>query len=63
MYPSHELDRFQLRLPAGLRDKIRVRAALSRRTMNAEFLVLIERGIAAEKDPQETNQQALERSE
>jgi plasmid stability protein len=52
MYPSQELDRFQLRLPPGLRDQIRIRAAIGRRSMNAEFLVLIERGIAADNSRQ-----------
>lgn len=38
-------DQFMLRLPAGLRGKLKVAAAHGRRSLNAEIINLIERGI------------------
>lgn len=46
--PSREQDRVMIRLPDGLRPLLRRRAQGSYRTMNAEIVMLIERGLAAE---------------
>ena len=40
-------DQFPLRLPDGMRQELKIRAASNRRTMNAEMLCLIEAGMAA----------------
>lgn len=44
-------DQYVLRFPDGMRDTIKVRAALNRRSMNAEILCLIEAGLAKENAP------------
>ena len=41
-YPSENLDRFMLRLPEGMRDKIGVAAREANRTMNAEIVARLE---------------------
>ena len=46
---GRQSEKFILRLPDGLRTLIKVRAANSRRTMNSEILVLIERALEEEK--------------
>jgi len=44
-------DKVMLRMhDAGLRKHIKVRAAMNERTMNAEILFLIKRGLEAEAD-------------
>lgn len=43
--PSQVADRFIVRMPDGLRDEIKKNAVENRRTMNAEILMLIERGM------------------
>lgn len=43
--PSKE--QFIVRFPDGLRAKVKAVAAANRRSMNAELLLLIERGLAA----------------
>lgn len=46
-------DKFILRFNVdGLRKQLKVRAAENERTLNAEILFLIKRGLAAEKQPQ-----------
>lgn len=48
-YPSEQWDKFMLRFTDGnMRQELKARAALNRRSMNAEILRLIEAGIKAE---------------
>lgn len=42
-YPSELAERFQVRLPPGLRDRIKAYAALHGRSMNAEIVRVLER--------------------
>lgn len=44
---GRESDQFNLRLPEGLRPKLKVLAAQNRRSMNSELLYLVERGMKA----------------
>ena len=37
-YPSHTLDKFQLRFPEGMRDQVKAAADQSGRSMNAEII-------------------------
>ncbi|MEX6093718.1 Arc family DNA-binding protein, partial [Morganella morganii] len=41
-YPSHEMDRFNVRLPAGMRDDIAKRAEANGRSMNSEIVQILE---------------------
>jgi hypothetical protein len=41
-YPSHTLDKFQLRLPEGMRERIKEAAKESGRSMNAEIVYRLE---------------------
>jgi hypothetical protein len=43
--PSSAKEQFILRLPSGMRDHLKHLAAANRRSMNAELLLLIERGM------------------
>lgn len=43
--PSQQADRFIVRLPDGMRDKIKQQSASNHRSMNAEMVFLIERGM------------------
>jgi hypothetical protein len=43
--PSIAKEQFILRLPFGMRDHLKHLAAANRRSMNAELLLLIERGM------------------
>jgi len=45
--PSALADKFVIRLPDGMRDRLRQRATANRRTMNAEVILYIDRGLAA----------------
>lgn len=55
--PSDTCDKFILRFNVdGLRKEIKVRAAHNERSMNAEILYLIKRGMAAEQQPQGVQQ-------
>lgn len=48
--PSDTCDKFLLRLNAdGLRKQLKIRAAENERTLNAEILYLIKRGLRAEE--------------
>jgi hypothetical protein len=38
---------FKIRMPEVLRERVRMHAAYSRRSMTQEFIMLIERGLAA----------------
>lgn len=46
--PAHNLDKVMIRLPDGMRAKLKERATNSYRTLNGEIVMLIERGLAAE---------------
>lgn len=51
--PSETCDKFILRFNVdGLRKELKVRAAMNERSLNAEILYLIKRGIAAEQPQQ-----------
>jgi hypothetical protein len=41
---------FKLRLPEPMRDRIRASAEASRRTLNSEIIVLLERALPADKN-------------
>ncbi|GAB1581724.1 Arc family DNA-binding protein [Phyllobacterium phragmitis] len=53
LYPSEEKDRFMVRLPDGMRDKLKAVADANKRTMNAEIVARLERTIA--EDAQRTD--------
>lgn len=44
-YPSETADRFIVRLPEGMRDRIREEAEKSGRSMNAEIVVRLEQSL------------------
>ena len=44
-YPSHTLDKFQLRFPDGMRDRIKQAAEDSGRSMNAEIIHRLEQSL------------------
>jgi len=45
---SKQPEQFQLRLPPDLRDKLKVRATVNRRSLNSEILVCLEKAVASE---------------
>ena len=45
--PADGKDQFVIRFPHGVRNRLKEVAAENRRSMNAELLLLIERGLAA----------------
>jgi plasmid stability protein len=45
MYPSEQADRVFVRLPMGMREAIRARAAANHRSMNAEIVHHLDRAI------------------
>lgn len=47
MYPSTIADKFMLRLPGDMRDKIRDSAARNHRSMNSEIVFHLEKALAA----------------
>jgi hypothetical protein len=49
MYPSEKADKFVVRLPDGMRDRIRQQAAATRRTMNSLIIHALDRALAAEE--------------
>ncbi|ATQ75061.1 hypothetical protein CR152_11420 [Massilia violaceinigra] len=49
-------EQFILRFPAGMRAQLKNIAAANRRSLNAELLLMIERGLAAACEPQSTLQ-------
>jgi plasmid stability protein len=49
MYPSQLADRMNIRLPDGLRDALKIRAAINRRSMNAELVFHLERALRGEE--------------
>ena len=50
-FPSRGLDKFVLRLPDGMRDKISVAARAYKRTMNAEIIQRLEASFAPINEP------------
>ena len=46
--PAPSKDQFIVRMPAGMRDHLKQLANANRRSMNAELLLIIERGMATE---------------
>lgn len=55
MYPSNSSDKYMIRLPDGMRDKIKINAAINRRSMNAEIIHYLDLALATqnEKGPAE----------
>ncbi|WP_072866488.1 Arc family DNA-binding protein [Devosia limi] len=53
MYPSTIADKFVIRLPAGLRDRIKQHAAANHRTMNAEIIHHLDAVLGKAKGPAE----------
>lgn len=49
-YPSQLADRFQIRMPEGLRDRIRSAAEANNRSMNAEIIARLEKSFAETVD-------------
>lgn len=49
-FPSQQLEKFVLRLPDGLRDRIKDKAHDNNRSMNAEIVQLLEREYPAPTD-------------
>ena len=49
-FPSQQQDKFVLRLPDGLRDRIKKKADNNNRSMNAEIVQLLEREYPEPKD-------------
>lgn len=48
-YPSETQDRFMVRLPDGMRDKIKAAAQASKRNMNGEIIARLEATFEAER--------------
>jgi plasmid stability protein len=48
-YPSEMKESFIVRLPDGIRSKVKEAAAKNHRSMNSEFIFLIEKGMMQEK--------------
>lgn len=44
-FPSQEMDRFNVRLPAGMRDAIAERAKANGRSMNSELILIIDEAL------------------
>ncbi len=51
------MDQFVLRLPKGLRDRVKLAAIASRRSMNAEMVLHIEQGLNQQTTQQKGQQQ------
>lgn len=49
--PSKQLDQFVLRLPDGMRDRIKAAAEANNRSMNAEIVARLERTLDLEETP------------
>jgi len=50
-FPSRGLDKFVLRLPEGMRDKIGVAARTNKRTMNAEIIQRLDASFSSTNEP------------
>lgn len=60
MNPSEVADKFVVRLPEGMRDRIREHAKANRRSMNAEIVHYMDRALAAQ--PESTCSELKERA-
>lgn len=49
-FPSQEMDRFNVRLPAGMRDAIAERAKANGRSMNSEIVQILEDRLSTERE-------------
>ena len=54
-FPSQEMDRFNVRLPAGMRDAIADRAKANGRSMNSEIVQILQDALETEKLIAETD--------
>lgn len=52
-YPSHTLDKFQLRFPEGMRDQIKEAADANGRSMNAEIVHRLRQSLGIDQSPSE----------
>ncbi|HCH7903506.1 TPA: Arc family DNA-binding protein [Klebsiella oxytoca] len=52
-FPSQEMDRFNVRLPAGMRDAIAERAKANGRSMNSEIVQILEDRLSTERELEE----------
>lgn len=50
MYPSQAADKFVVRLPEGMRDRLRRQAKANQRTMNSEVIYHLDRALADENE-------------
>ncbi len=48
-FPSQEMDRFNVRLPSGMRDAIAERARENGRSMNAEIVQILEDALSSKQ--------------
>lgn len=51
MYPSQDADKYVLRFPPGLRERVKQSANVNHRSMNAEMIHHIEAGLGKAKSP------------
>lgn len=47
MYPSQSADKLMLRFPDGMRPRLKAIAAMNRRSMNAEIILMLERALSS----------------
>ncbi|WP_328186881.1 Arc family DNA-binding protein [Marinobacter sp. OP 3.4] len=52
-YPSNQLEKFSVRLPAGMREMIRRQAEANKRSMNAEIVFRLQRAYSQPATQQE----------
>lgn len=50
MFPSQTADKFVIRLPDGMRERLRQQAKANQRTMNGEIVFHLDRALAAENE-------------
>lgn len=50
MYPSEAADKFLVRLPDGMRERLRQQAKANRRTMNSEIVHHLDRALSTENE-------------
>ena len=53
-FPSEEAERFQIRLPDGMRSRIRAAAAANGRSMNAEIIATLEAAYPPDRTIEDT---------
>lgn len=59
-YPSQEMDRFNVRLPAGMRDAIAERAKINGRSMNSEIVQILQD--ALDYSPEQAASDSIDRT-